>query len=495
MLTFRMLLLFTFCSAPILTAELRLPHLFSDGMVLQRDRPVPIWGWAGAGESITVQVGTRSATAVADADGRWSTTVEPLAAGGPVEFQVTGPSGRISVRDVLVGDVFQISGQSNAAMSMGSARRFPGTDDDLAAGVSPEIRLFQVPWSQFSAEPRDDVDARWSKGGNDLKELSSWSALAFYFAREMHERLQVPIGIVRASHAGGMAEIKMSKEALKSYPAGKRFYDEGMAFYEKNRAKADATPSSTVREGELPPEPKATGKIDGRYPASDWNGAIAPVIRYAKRGVVWYQGEHNAGRGSFAYRDTLPVLVRSWREAAGDPALPFIIVQLPRFEGKGWPMLRESQAVAFRHIPDAALVVTIDLGEKDNIHPADKKPVALRAAAEARRLIYHQDVAGCGPLFAGADIRGDAVTIRFTNVRGGLHGVPAEDPAGFTIAGQDRIFVPAQVEIHGDMVVVAAPGVKAPVAVRYAWASFPEVGLFDGGLLPVAPFRTDTYAE
>jgi sialate O-acetylesterase len=165
--TRKLLLLLALSGTPVLAAELRLPHLFSDGMVLQRDRPVPVWGWAGSGESVTVRVAERTAAAVTDAQGRWSTTLDPLPAGGPVDFEITGPSGRLAVRDVLVGDVFQVSGQSNAAMSMGSARRFPGTDEDLATGLAPEIRIFQVPWSQFSAEPRDDVDARWAEGGKN----------------------------------------------------------------------------------------------------------------------------------------------------------------------------------------------------------------------------------------------------------------------------------------------------------------------------------------
>ena len=273
---------------------------------------------------------------------------------------------------------------------------------------------------------------------------------------------------------------------------------------------------AAVREakakGGRPPEPPQPAvAVDGGYPCSDWNGVIAPVIRYAKRGIVWYQGEHNAGR-AFAYREILPALIRSWREASGDENLPFIIVQLPAYAspGKGddWPVLRESQQVTHQAVMNTALVVTIDHGEKDNIHPADKQPVGERIALETRRLIYGEKVAGCGPLYAGCAAAGASIIVRFAGPGG--TGVPpvglcargkpnvGEAPMpleGFAIAGADHKFVPASAVLCDGAVVVSSPAVAKPVAVRYAWSNWPTVSLFDVNGLPAAPFRTDDWEK
>jgi sialate O-acetylesterase len=447
---------------------LRLPRIFSDGMVLQRDKSVPIWGWADAGENVIVRIAGQVKATRADAAGRWSITLDPLQLGSALTMSVSGRAGAIQIRDILVGDVFQCSGQSNAAMSMDSCKRYPGTLEDIRSTNLPEVRIFQVPWGQFHATPQEDVPADCAWDSLRPERNAAYSAMAFYFARAMHQHLKIPIGIVRASHAGGMAEIKMPREALLSYDLGRKFYENAIK----------------------------RPKVDGGYPSSDWNGAIAPVIRYAKRGILWYQGEHNAGSGSYGYRQTLPVLIRSWRRACGDERMPFIIVQLPAHEAKGWPMLRESQLLAFKQIDNAGFVVMIDHGEKDNIHPADKRFVGERLALEARRVIYGEAVSGCGPLYDHCSIEGSRVIVHFRNFNGGLKSRTGATLAGFVVAGEDRRFVPATAEIRGDTVVVSNRMVPNPKAVRYAWESFPsDVSLFDSRDLPASPFRTDDWSE
>jgi sialate O-acetylesterase len=439
-------------------AAVRLPRLFSDGMILQRDQPVPVWGWADPGEDVKLEFAGQTKSVKTDTAGKWTATLDPMPAS--VEPR-TLCVGSLSITNVLVGDVFQVSGQSNAASSMDSCKRFPGTTEDIKNTVLPLVRIFVVPWSQFKETPREDVPSTCVWDSLRPEKNASYSAIAFYFAQSLHQHLKVPIGIVRASHAGGMAQIKMPKEALLSYEGGRKFYENAV---------------------------KRT-KVDGGYPSSDWNGAIAPVIRYGKRGIVWYQGEHNAGNGSYGYRETLAVLLRSWREACGNPAMPFLIVQLPAFEAQGWPMLRESQLVAYRQTKNAGFVVTIDHGEKDNIHPADKKPIGERLALEARRVIYNEKVTGCGPLYDVSVVAGASIVVRFTGdalKKGG---------SGFTIAGEDKKFLPATAIIRGNTVVVSSPEVPNPVAVRYAWESWPTVGLFDVNGLPASPFRTDEWAE
>ena len=439
-------------------AAVRLPRLFSDGMILQRDQPVPVWGWADPGEDVKLEFAGQTKSVKTDTAGKWTATLDPMPAS--VEPR-TLCVGSLSITNVLVGDVFQVSGQSNAASSMDSCKRFPGTTEDIKNTVLPSVRMFVVPWSQFKETPQEDVPATCAWDSLRPEKNASYSAIAFYFAQSLHQHLKVPIGIVRASHAGGMAQIKMPKEALLSYEGGRKFYENAVK----------------------------RGKVDGGYPSSDWNGAIAPVIRYGKRGIVWYQGEHNAGNGSYGYRETLAVLLRSWREACGNPAMPFLIVQLPAFEAQGWPMLRESQLVAYRQTKNAGFVVTIDHGEKDNIHPADKKPIGERLALEARRVIYNEKVTGCGPLYDVSVVAGASIVVRFTGdalKKGG---------SGFTIAGEDKKFLPATAIIRGNTVVVSSPEVPNPVAVRYAWESWPTVGLFDVNGLPASPFRTDEWAE
>ncbi len=452
------LLLIALCFPMLAGAAVRLPRIFSDGMMLQREQPVPVWGWADPGEQVTVEYAGQTKAAKADAAGKWMITLDALQANAePRTMRV----GSLSIANVLVGDVFQVSGQSNAAMSMDTCKRYPGTTDDIRTTTLPMVRIFTVPWGLFKDTPQEDVPAGCAWDSLRPEKNAGYSAIAFYFARSLHQHLNVPIGIVRASHAGGMAQIKMPKEALLSYESGRKFYETAV---------------------------KRT-KVDGGYPSSDWNGALAPVIRYGKRGIVWYQGEHNAGSGSFGYRETLPVLIRSWRAACGQPDLPFLIVQLPAHKAEGWPVLRESQLVAFRQANKAGFVVTIDHGEKDNIHPADKKPVGERLALEALRLVYGEKVTGCGPLYDGFQVEGASIAVNFTG------GALKKVGGGFTIAGEDRQFVPATAVIRGHTLVVSNPAVPKPVAVRYAWESWPTVSLFDEHGLPASPFRTDDWGK
>lgn len=469
-----------------LNAAVRLPRIFSDGMILQRDRPVPLWGWAAPGEEVTIEFAGQAKNVKADAGGKWKAMLDPmLASTVPRTMRV----GSLSITNILVGDVFQVSGQSNAASSMDSCKRYLGTTEDIKNTTLPLVRLFTVPWGLFKEEPQEDVPATCSWDTLRPEKNASYSAIAFYFARSLHQRLDVPIGIVRASHAGGMAEIKMPKEALLSYEGGRKFYEGAMKFFEANKNNPQLTGREKPGKDGLPPEPQPAGTVNGRYPSADWNGSIAPVIGYGKRGIVWYQGEHNAGKGSYAYRETLPVLIQSWREACGVPDMPFLIVQLPAHQADGWPMLRESQLVAYRQTKNAGFVVTIDHGEKDNIHPADKKPIGERLALEARRLIYGEKVTGCGPLYEGYAVEGSSLVVKFTC--SALKSVGG----GFTIAGEDRKFVPATAVIRGNTVVVSSLSVPKPVAVRYAWESYPTVSLFDENDLPASPFRTDDWEK
>ncbi|MEI7730656.1 MAG: sialate O-acetylesterase [Verrucomicrobiota bacterium] len=494
-------------------ATVHLPHLFSHGMGLQRDQPVPFWGWAEPGESVTVEFAEQVKPVKADATGKWQIALDPLpASAAPRTLRINSAS----VTNVLVGDVFLCSGQSNMAMSMEAARRYPGTAEDIQSTSLPAVRFFQAPNATFRETPQEDVEAKWEPVAPANN--AHLSAVAFYFAKSLHAHLQVPLGILRASHGGGSAEIKMPREALLSVPSGKKFYEDAIkraspeSVAARNRIfqeRYEAAVRDAKAKGAKPPEPpKPVSAVDGGYPCSDWNGVIAPIIPYAKRGIVWYQGEHNAGR-AFAYREIFPALIRSWRAASGQPGLPFLFVQLPAYDSPGksddWATLRESMLVTLQTVTNTAMIVTIDHGERDNIHPADKQPVGERLALEARRLIYGQPVTGCGPLYARFTVDGANLVVRFRDTGVSPVSLSATTtPAmggtpmllsGFTLAGEDRKFVAATAVIRGNTVVLSSPAVPKPVAARYAWANWPQPSLFDAQGLPASPFRTDDWEK
>ena len=489
-------------------AAVRLPQVFSEGMVLQREKPVLIWGWADPGEPVTVEIAGQQQRTTANLHGRWQVTLEPVRASSAVYLVVRGAANALAIEEVLVGEVFLCSGQSNMAMSMAAATRLPGVADDLAAANFPEIRFFKTP-DLMSKMPEQDIAAKWEP--ITPENLPKHSAVAFYFSRALHAHLGVPIGIIRASHAGGPAEAKMPLPALLQLDIGRAYYEsarkreqswtpERMASFNLDMlSKWEAAVKESEARGAKPPSKPTPRRsaIDFSFPASDYNAQIAPVIAYGKRAVLWYQGEHNASRTrAFEYRRLFPALIHSWRDEMGDPGMPFIFVQLPAFgasPGDDWPALRESQLLTLRAVPRTGLVTTIDTGERDNIHPADKFPVGERLSREVRRLAFGENVSGCGPLAASHSVTGDRVVVRFDFIGGGLVGRDGATLGGFTIAAADRKFVPANAAIVGDTVVVSSPAAPQPVAVRYAWEAWPTVSLFNREGLPASPFRTDDW--
>lgn len=487
-------------------AEVRLPAIFSNGMILQRDQSVSVWGFGNPGEQLSLKIGSQKKSTVTDEKGDWFVKLDPLKVGIPLSMIIEGKNNKVEVSDILVGDVFLCSGQSNMAMSMDACKRFGSLDAQVDADTTtlPKVRIFQTPNATFASQPARDVSGQWQTLRPDKN--MSYSAIAFYFGRSMYGHLKIPIGIIRASHAGGPIEAKMPLEALVSLECGKRYCEdilkrsspemmeklngELIQRWEKEVLNAKAVGQTP------PPRPESRKPVNGAYPAADWNGVIVPVIRYTKKAILWYQGEHNAGN-AYNYRLLFPVMIRSWRNASGDPNIPFLFVQMPAFGASGgnesWPLLRESQLLTFKSTPNVGMVVTIDTGDKQNIHPPDKKIVAERLFMEVRRLIYGETVSGCGPIFDKAIIKDSKVVVQFSRVNGTLKFSSGSEGKGFAIAGDDRMFVPARVVIRGLTVEISSRSVARPVAVRYAWEGYPEVSLFDSINLPATPFRTDEW--
>lgn len=650
---------------------MKLASLFSDHMVLQRGAVVPVWGWAAPGDDVSVRFepGARSEnekqvrTARADEDGRWTVRLAPMRACSiparlVVESRREGPVQE--VKDVLVGEVWLASGQSNMEWTVKDSA---GAADEIAAADHPGIRMFTVP-RVIRRKPPMDVDGTWAVCSPES--VAQFSAVAYFFGRELHRSEGVPVGLLNSSWGGTRVEAWTSREALVSdllcrkevegvetvlrsldaqkqeqafaefaaapsawlrrhvvpdpgnegfgrgwaepdfddsaWPAGsmpapwqrRGIPGNGVVWFRRavnvpaewvgrdlllgigacdkhdttyfNGVQVGSTgwetdapwtvcrtyrvPGRLVRAGQnviavriysyrnqgglvgpehamkLEPADRIRGgaiPLSGLWriavehdfgviqgtagepaplpnqnsPYCLFDNMIAPLCPYAVRGVIWYQGESNAGQ-AYHYRTRFPLLIRDWRRAWAQDSLLFLFVQLPNYdagagpEGSSWAELREAQLMAL-HEPETAMAVTIDIGDREDVHPKNKRDVGRRLALAAQAAVYGGSIEGFSPLYRSHSVEGDAICVRFAHASGGLMTTDGGPPKGFTIAGEDRRFVPADAAIEGDAVVVRSPDVSHPVAVRYAWADNPVCNLCSRAGLPASPFRTDDW--
>ncbi|MEZ0264036.1 MAG: sialate O-acetylesterase [Phycisphaerae bacterium] len=494
---------------------LRLHRYFSDGAVLQRERPIPVWGWAAPGEAVTVTLADSTARTTAGADGRWRVEFPARPATvTPIELKVTGTTATAAAKNVLIGDVFLCSGQSNMSIGLGHFTDQPNKKAAATADL-PLVRQFGIV-EHFGPAPQDDVaTGEWL--ACSPKTAPRFSAVAFYFARRLHADTGVPIGIVRSAKGSTRIEMWLSQETLLSAPpfaplAGKMKVS--LAQWEREKAAAVAA-GTHVGAPEFPPFPFGEKARRPRC-ATLYNGMIAPLAGLRFRGVVWYQGEGNAGdeANGLAYHGQLATLIGAWRKHFADPDLPFYFVQLPAFRepddsptgGGGLALLRESQRQTLA-APHTGMAITIDVGEAGDIHPRNKADVGDRLARLALHDLYGKsELTPTGPLYRAMTVEGSKIRLTFDHVGRGLMvgkkdgpGPAVEDAGGslkrFAIAGADRKWVWATATIDRDAVVVSAPGVPAPVAVRYAFSANPAgANLYNRDGLPAAPFRTDDWS-
>lgn len=482
-------------------ADVRLPGVFSDHMVLQQGMPLKVWGWADPGEAVSVQFRKQRVATTADSVGRWTLTLRPERAGGPDALAVTGKQ-RIEITDVLVGEVWICSGQSN--MEWPLHRSFE-PQADIASSQNPRIRLFTVP-KQKALAPAEDVPSRWAQCSPDT--VPSFSAVGYYFGRALERARQVPVGLINTSWGGSPAEVWMSQTALESdqgyrrdildaYATAKESFDQALARWDKEKAEAEK--AGQKFEKGRPREPWR--------PAELYNGMIAPLIPYGIRGAIWYQGESNAGQ-AWQYRTLFADMIRNWRRDWGQGDFTFLAVQLAPWDRNqkrtleqitatpvesDWAELREAQSHVAKTLRRVGVAVITDVGDKDDIHPTKKVPVGERLALAARVIAYREKIDGLSPVCKGARFSGGQAVVKFDRVNGGLEARDG-DLTGFAIAGSDRRFVWAKAEIKGrNKVVVSSPSVPQPVAVRYGWADYPVVNLFSRSGLPASPFRTDDF--
>lgn len=490
-------------------ADVRLPRIFSDHMVLQRDQEIPLWGWAEPGEEVSVEFAGHSAKAVADAEGRWSIRLPAQPAGGPHTLVVAGRN-RIEVTDVLVGEVWVCSGQSN--MEWGIRGALNG-EQEIAAANFPRIRLIMIP-NATSAEPRQDVDATWRVCTPENIGTGGWmnvgfSAVGYFFGRELHRQLDMPVGLIDSTWGGTRIEPWTPPAGFQMVPELAdivTIINEATPRY--RRALADAVTQfeswlpaarKAVDAGESVPQPPPWPQhrlTDHREPTSIYNAMIHPIVPFGIRGAIWYQGESNHQDGA-VYTQKMKALIGGWREIWKQGAFPFYYVQIAPFaqlySGEQLPRLWEAQTAALV-IPNTGMVVTTDITDLNDIHPRNKQDVGRRLAAWALAGTYGKtDLVCSGPLYKSMQVEGGKVRLRFTHTGSGLVARDNQPLTWFKIAGSDRKFVDAQAVIDGDTVVVSSDAVAAPVAVRFAWDQVAQPNLMNREGFPASPFRTDDW--
>ncbi|MFW6114110.1 MAG: sialate O-acetylesterase [bacterium] len=452
-------------------AEVKLPSIFSDNMVLQRGKPVPVWGWDDPATEITVMLDGEQATTTADEDGRWLVELPAQKSGGPVSVTVKGTDS-VTLQNVLIGEVWLCSGQSNMEWPVS---RVKNAEEEIAAADHSRVRHIKIPHVP-AAEPQENVPSKgWEVCSPET--VPSFTAVGFFFARHLQKQLDVPIGLIGSNWGGTRIEPWIPPTGFKQVPALKNIADQ-----------LDEYPAMK------------DGKVNHQSPLALYNGMIHPLLPYAIRGAIWYQGESNNGEGML-YHEKMKALIAGWRTVWNNENMPFYYVQLAPFNyarnGKADPAalagIWEAQLATLK-LPHTGMAVTVDIGNTGDIHPRNKQDVGKRLGLWALAKTYgHEDLVYSGPLYDSMEVEGSKIRVKFDHVDGGLVSQDGKPLTHFKIAGEDKEFVDAGAKIDGDTVVVSAEKVEDPVAVRYAWHEEAEPNLANKAGLPASPFRTDNW--
>lgn len=492
------ILLFLFVY-PALSAQVKLPAIISDNMVLQQNSRVALWGWASPGEKVTVwgEWNKIPIAVIADKEGKWQVTMATARAGGPYKMSFTA-SNTLELNNVLLGEVWLASGQSNMEFFMNKTTNASYTgvvnyQEEIAAADYPNIRQIDVP-NKVADSALTDFKANWKLC--TPKTADTFSAVAYYFAREIHKKTGFPIGIINATWGGTPAESWTNKSILESDPdlvpileRYKKQCEDFPAEFEKYKIAQEKWKADTSKnKGGQPPQP--IGPKHNKSPYKLYNGMIVPIIPYTLKGVIWYQGESNADR-AYQYRKLFAAMIEGWRKDWNNSKLPFYFVQISPHRSQN-AEIRDAQLYTYHHVPYTGIVVTTDNGDSIDIHPRNKKLVGERLALWALKNDYKQKgLEVSGPLYKSMKIQGNKIVIRFDHAKS----LTAKEAIlkEFTIAGSDRKFSPAQAVIKNNTVEVWSDEVKQPVAVRFAWRNVPTADLFNEAGLPASPFRTDDW--
>jgi sialate O-acetylesterase len=514
-------------------------------MVLQQEAAVPVRGTADPAEKITVTIGADKAEGAAGADGKWCIDLSALPAGTLAATLTVSGKNTITIKDVLIGDVWLCSGQSNMEYVLRNAL---GGKEAVAQATDDQIRLFHVPHTVALA-PRDQVSASWQVASPET--VSDFSAVGYFFGKKLRSTLHRPIGLIESNFGGTPAEAWTDLPTLQSNPllqnyigafakimarytggdaefaaksaeyevAAKKMlqaaktdpkYQAAMSKWKEEAAAAKAARRPIPSQPRVP-EPRSLG-VQKTAPTVLFNGMISPLIPFAIKGVIWYQGENNARStlDAIEYATLFPAMITDWRKLWNAGDFPFLLVQLANYKAPAadWPHLRESQLKTLS-LPNTGMAVIIDIGTGGNIHPTDKSDVALRLSLVARHIAYGEKLVYTGPIYESMKVEGDKIRVSFKSDSIGSGLVlgtapwtdPNDDPVsksdleGFAVAGADKNWVAAQAKIDGDTVVVSSAEVSNPVAVRYAWADDPRCNFYNTEGLPASPFRTDDWEQ
>jgi sialate O-acetylesterase len=484
-------------------ADVRLPHVLSDHMVLQRDRPVPVWGWADPNESVTVTFAGQNLNTKADAAGHWQVQLQPLSVNAKPQVMTVKGHNTLTVQDILVGEVWLCSGQSNMAFALRSASN---AADAIAKAKYPLIRLLNAPRT-IAAEPRHDLTMRWELCQPHT--APTFSAVGYFFGRDLFEKLNVPIGLIESDWGGTRIQAWTPQVGLEAVPQLKgdlQWIHTQQAKYQQMKKSLIPAVAAWLSEAQaaekqnqpIPDPPAWPGHpiaSSQQNPTALYNGMIAPIVPFALRGTIWYQGEANVAEGSF-YLERLQGLIQGLRTVLKNPDMPFGIVELAPYayggDRENLPKLWEAQSDAARKIPHVGVAVITDHGNLHNIHPTEKEPTGHRLALWALATVYDQKgLAYRGPVFDKMEIQNASARLRFTQTAGGLVSSDGKPLSGWSIAGADKQFVPAAATIDGDSVVVHSDKVPHPAAVRYGWDPQTPMNFANKAGLPAEPFRTD----
>jgi sialate O-acetylesterase len=475
--------------------------IFQDHAVLQAGKPLPVWGSADVGEKITVSFAGQSASATADASGKWRVLLKQLTPNAaPTTLTIAG-NDTIVINDVLVGDVWMCSGQSNMEFRV---RQANNAEQEIANASHPNIRLLRVRKSVANT-PQASLIGSWAISSPET--AGEFSAIAYYFAREIQQKAGIPVGILSNAWGGTDIEAWMSQESIAPFAFVQENWQKRLDDYPTLRAKYDAFQVEEERKfqaakarGEryekayMTPIANPDGSPHQAKASNIFNAMVSPFTPAAIAGVLWYQGENNTGRVA-QYRELFPALIKGWRSAFAQADLPFYWVQLPNFRGneqtQNWTWMRDAQSVPLT-LPHTAQAIAIDIGEVEEIHPKNKQEVAYRLALIALKNHYGKNLIASGPTVTKISFSKDSVTVKFNDLAGGLK-FKGDALTGFEIAGEDKVFKPAEASISGDTVTVKSAEVQAPVAVRYAWRNAPLAALYNKADLPAAPFRSDNW--
>jgi sialate O-acetylesterase len=487
-------------------ADVSLNNMFGDQMVLQQGIRNRVWGKAEPGEAVTVTLDSQAKSVVAGPGGAWEVLLDPVNEyGGPHKLIVKGKN-TVTFSDVMIGEVWVCAGQSNMQWPVNLTK---DADIEKAAAKFPTIRIISVP-RVGTQEPQWNFNGKWQACSSET--IGGFSAVGYFFGRQLHETLGVPIGLINNAWGGSAAEAWVRRDKLAAYEPLKALHDQWVEIEEGAPATqaeyemmmAEWKDAAAKAEAEGKPAPRQPVNLRGQFrPGNIHAGVLAPSIGYGIRGAIWYQGETNANR-AYQYRELFPFMIRSWREEWGLGDFPFYWVQLADFMAEkpepaesAWAELREAQTMTMRALPNTGEAVIIDLGEGRDIHPTNKQDVAKRLARWALTETYKVPGIVCrSPLYKSMERRGNTITLSFDHVSCDKDWRPFDvsEPIGFTIAGADRKFVAAKATILTDgRIEVLSETVTEPVAVRYAWADNPICNMYSTAGLPLTPFRTDDF--